>query len=222
MRYSKVRAAVALAAVLALPAVDAAVYRGIFDPVDFEGEATFDIPDSCISAGPGFVANDHDACTVTWLSATITLKEPPATPLTFSYDPAFLPSTTAVEDIFVAGGALAGVNSVPIGPVVISGDPNPDFNGPWWIEFLFSPPDVELSALAVAASSGAFGFGIVNLYTGSCTPTDLDGPLCVRFSEPVSVADVRGFELVAVPEPATLVLMLAALGAASLLRRRGG
>jgi hypothetical protein len=232
MKYLSVRslACAAVTLALGLPAgpAGAVVYSSVFDPVDFEGVATFDVSQGCLDAGPGSVVNDGSTCTVIWLGATITLKDPPATPLTFSYDPAFLPSPTAVDDIWVESGELVGVNSSIIGPVIIVGDPHPDFNGPWWIEFEFTPASAfSAFSLDGPIGSGAFGLGTVNLFTGSCDSggdfyvDSVDGPFCTRNDDPTSVADVQSFARVAIPEPGTLGLLLGALAAGGIARRRG-
>jgi hypothetical protein len=169
----------------------AIIYSSVFDPPDFFGTATFDVSPACLSSGPGLVAN-AGPCTVTWLSALVTLIDGP-NQFTFDFAPSLLPSTSVVNSIWVQGGELAGVNSDPLGPYLVLTSPDPDLNGPWWIEFLFGP-------------LGAFGYGVVNLYTGMCA--DVPGRPCVRNPDPVSVADVEGF--FRVPEPSTALLLLLA------------
>jgi hypothetical protein len=198
-------ASLTLAASLALfaGASRAVVYTSTFDPPDFLGTATFDVSPGCLSAGPGLVANDGFACTVTWLSALVTLLDGPNS-ASLNYSPAFLPSALAVASVIVQGGELAGVNSIPIGPALVVGNADPDLNGPWWIEYLFGP-------------AGEFGLGIVNLYTGSCMSTE-SGMQCLRNPVPVSVADVESFARLA-EEPQTLALLVAATLVLVSLRR---
>jgi hypothetical protein len=201
-------AAFATVATLSATPSGAAVYSSVFDPVDFHGVATFDVSDACLAAGPGLVAN-AGSCTVTWLSALVTLIDAP-NQVSFDYAPAFLPSASAVSSIFVQAGELAGVNSSVIGPALVFASPDPDLNGPWWIEFLFGP-------------LGEFAHGIVNLYHGNCV-MDVTTPICTRDPLPTSVADVESFTRLSVPEPATLLLL--AIAAAVLVPaargRRGG
>lgn len=218
MDYSNLRrslAGAAFAAALALPAADAGavVYSSTFDPPNFNGTATFDVSQACLDIGTGFATPGVGGCTVTWLSATVTFQDAPG--LTFDYT-GFLPDSTAVNSIWVDDGELGGVISDAIGAVVISGNPNPAFNGPWWIQYAFSPPDADLRALDGPPLSGAFGLGVVYLYTGTC-----DGPACFRNPDPVETANVESFTRVTqVPEPGTLILFLGAVGGAWLARRR--
>lgn len=197
MRFTTLKRLLCTGAFAALAGLSAPsqaiIYNSVFDPPDFFGSATFDVSPACLAAGPGFVANSGP-CTVTWLSALVTLIDGP-NQFTFDYAPSLLPSTSLVNTIWVQAGELAGVNSDPLGPYLVLTSLDPDLNGPWWIEFMFPPV-------------GAFGYGIVNLYTGTCA--DESGGLCMRNPDPVSVADVLGF--FRVPEPSTaLLLALAAV-----------
>ena len=213
MDYSRLRrslACVAAAAALGLAVGDAGaqvVYGSAFDPPNFRGTATFDVSPACLSAGNGFQTNGVGGCTVSWLSATVTFQDAPT--LTFDYT-AFLPDPGVVSMIWVQDGELAGVISGAIG-AVIAGDE------PWWIQYAFAPPsDDILSALDGPPSSGAFGLGVVYLYTGTC---GRDG--CFRNPDPVETAHVEYFRrLQVVPEPGTVALALAALGGAWWARRR--
>ena len=212
--FGRTLASVAFAAFVSVPVMPAhgAVYNSVFDPVDFSGTATFDVADSCLT-GSGFVSNNGDPCTVTWLDAHVTLTDGPNSASLVFGPP--LPSASVVENIFVQGGELMGVNSEAIGPAFVFASGDPDLDGPWWIEYSFS-----LDALNVA-QDGAFGLGIVLLYHGTCTPTDIGGPICVRDNDPTAVAQVLSFTRVtAVPEPGTLALLLAALAAGVSAQRR--
>ena len=146
MDYSSLRRSLACAAAaaalgLAGGAADAVVYSSTFDPPNFRGTATFDVSQACLSAGSGFQTNGVGECTVTWLSATVTVQDAPG--LTFDYT-AFLPDPDVVSSIWVQGGELAGVISGAIGAVIISDHSNPAFNGPWWIQYSFAPPSDDL------------------------------------------------------------------------------
>jgi hypothetical protein len=198
----------ALGAFRAAPA-DAVVFNSSFDPVDFSGTATFDVSPGCL-AFSGTVANDGDACSVTWLSATATLTDDDSNAGTLQFQPGILPSATAVQSIFVVGGELAGVDSLAIGPAFVLDSADPDFAGPWWIQYVFTT-DSEL------------GLGIVHLFHGGCRFLD-DLIICDRDDEPTATAQVLSFTRVtAVPEPATLALLLGTLAAfAAARRKRGG
>ena len=181
----------------------AATYDSGFDPSAFSGTARFNVADACLLAD-GF-HNNAGACTITWLSANVTFREAPPGNRTTSFNYSnVLPDSNAVSNIFVAGGELAGVNSAAIGPRIISGDPVPGFNGPWWIQYNFTNNQINAP---VPDGSGLFGLGTVSLFGGFC-----DGP-CFRDPKPRETANVTFFHRVsAVPEPGTLSLLLAALG----------
>ena len=194
--------------VLSAPA-SAVIYGGHFDPPDFFGTATFDVSNGCLSSD-GIRSNDHDTCTVTWLTAALTFRETPPTAHTLSFDfgTPFLPSNTAVFDVVVQGGELAGVDSAIIGAVTTSGDPNPTFNGSWYISF--ASPASSLFATD-AVSSFAPNLGNVFLYRQVCDDGCRPGPI-------VETATVDSF--FRIPEPATVTLLLAAIGCGWVSRRR--
>ena len=211
----------ALGVVVATPA-SAVVYRSVFDPVSFEGTALFDVSQACLDVGTGFASNgSYDGCTVNWLEAEVTLKDPTLTTLTetFQYQPAHLPSTSAVDSIFVQDGDLAGVSSDIIGPEIVSGSPHAPFNGPWWIQYTFGFSDAlvgSLSTQAIGPIGGQFGFGEVLLWGCNVGVTNCESPQRI-----VDTADVEFFRVVeAVPEPASGALAFAALWAAWFARRR--
>ncbi|HVE50477.1 MAG TPA: MYXO-CTERM sorting domain-containing protein [Casimicrobiaceae bacterium] len=210
----KALAAVTITAALMVSAgtANAIVYSSSFDPPDFSGVATFDVAPACLLLGPGTVSNGSGGCTVTWLTAMVTLNQPTFTSRTFTFEPFFLPSVAAVNSIFVSGGELAGVDTSIIGPRVLFGDINPLFNGPFWLEYDFSSD----------GGGGELGLGVVNLYGGICPG---EGPGSCAIFGPPSVANVLNFTRVTgtgtgVPEPVSAALALAALGAAWLARRR--
>ena len=208
----------ALGVVAASPA-GAVVYRSVFDPVSFEGTALFDVSQACLDVGTGFASNNYDGCTVNWLEAEVTLKDPTLTTLTetFQYHPTHLPSTSAVNSIFVQDGDLAGVSSDIIGPMTVSGSSHAPFDGPWWIQYTFGfSDDIVLASLgpqALGPIGGQFGYGEVLLWSCNVGVTN-----CVEPERIVDVAQVEFFRVV--PEPATGTLAFAALWAAWFARRR--
>jgi hypothetical protein len=206
----------ALGVVAATPA-SAVVYRSVFDPVTFEGTALFDVSEACLDIGTGFASNGYDGCTVDWLEAEVTLKDPLTTLTeTFQYQPAHLPSSSAVNSIYVQDGDLAGVSSDIIGAVTVSGSAWAPFNGPWWIQYTFGLPDVladSVGAQSISPIGGRFGFGEVLLWGCSPPSTTCESP-----QEVIDTADVEFFRVV--PEPATGALAFAALWAAWFGRRR--
>jgi len=225
MNLAKTFTATAIAGALGVVAASpagAVVYRSVFDPVTFEGTALFDVSQACLDVGTGFVSNNnYDGCTVNWLEAEVTLKDP-ATTLTetFQYHPNHLPDSGVVDEIFVQDGDLAGVSSSIIGPEIVSGSSHAPFNGPWWIQYTFGlPGDILLASLdtqALGPIGGQFGFGQVLLWGCDAGVTNCETPQRV-----VDTADVEFFRVVqVVPEPASGALAFAALWAAWFARRR--
>jgi len=212
-------ACTAVAAALGLPggAADAVVYGSAFDPVTFEGTATFDVSQACLDAGPGWQNNGdpYTGCIVDWLDANVTLKED-----SYTAAMSYVPPPGAVNRIWVnLDRELGGVDSNVIGPATIAANPHTSFNGSWWIQYAFTP--ASFSTFAAAASTGEgnglYGFGIVNLFNGTSCPSDLRTEC-----ELVDVADVIFFrrQISEIPEPGTLGLILGALGGAWFARRR--
>lgn len=198
---------------LGLGQAGAVVYTSSFDPPNFRGTATFDVSPACLGAGNGFQSNGVAGCSVTWIGASVTFQNAPT--LTFNYA-GFLPDPGVVDLIWVEDGELAGVVSDAIGAVIISGNANPTFDGPWWIQFAFAPPS-DATILDGPPANGLFGLGVVYLYTGICG-LELG---CVRNPDPVEVAQVEFFRRVAqVAEPGSIALSLTALAVAGMARRR--
>jgi len=213
LRKTLTVAAVATALGVAATPAGAVVYNSVFDPTTFSGVATFDVDEACLSIGTGFISNGSYDCDVTWLTATVTLDDGSST-TTFDYHPAFLPSNPAVNNIYVSGSDLAGVNSDTIGPVIVPLS-SPGFAGPWWIEYSFSLSTSDFAALNGGPGNGLFGYGIVNLWT--CTPSASTVP-CGTPNTLIDTADVLSFTRV--PEPGTVALALAAAWGAWFARRR--
>lgn len=213
-------AGAAIVAALGLPGGDANAtsvrYQTRYDPPSFVGNATFDVDDACFLGPDGF-RTPGGACTPSWLSAEITLNDDsPVDSRTFDYS-AFLPSDNLIINIFIAGGELIGVNTGLLGPVELT-DSNPDFDGPWWIAFGYSPSDAD--------PEFGTGNGIVDLFSGACFNFG-QGRVCEASDTPTDRAIDEGFTRLAhvdepgrVPEPGTLSLILGALGGAWLVRRR--
>lgn len=149
-------ARIVLAAACAAPTspAQAVIYISTFDPLGFFGVASFDVGSSCLSSD-GLMPNDGAPCTVTWLDAEVTLVDAGGATLTYTYA-AFLPSTGAVVSISVLLGDLAGVFSTLIGPVVIAGDPTPDFNGSFSLMFSGDVVSLVKDGLPVATAEAEF------------------------------------------------------------------
>src|SRR5262249_11289638 len=134
-------------------------------------------------ATDGFHVNDGVTCAVNWLDAIVTLTDLPSLS-TRTYDySAFLPSTGAVTGVDILFGDLSGVVSIPIGPVVLAADPDPAFNGSFALEFSHSIVNLDRNGVLAATADARF-----------CRVAEAGMPC-------------------AVPEPGTVGLIVAALGA---------
>jgi hypothetical protein len=174
----------------------AGIWSSDYDPIGsitFSGRAFFQFDDSCLAVD-GFYSAAF--CHTVFLSATADISDTsPATGhLNFA---SVLPNTANVGDIVIVNHALAGVDTGVIGSV-FPGPCTGDLCGtPWWIQFESGLEDP------------------VFLFTGSCP----DGPsTCTPNISPQGVATNVTFARV--PEPGLLALILGALGAGWLARRR--
>ncbi len=109
--------------------------------------------------------------------------------------PGVIPDSADITGIYVLDGQLAGVDSNLIGPLT---GPAGDYAGPWWIQF------------------ASFGIDPVYLYDCSAEPESC----LVATANNVTffTSDANGNPI---PEPGSLLLIGAALGAGWLARRRG-
>jgi hypothetical protein len=174
----------------------AGIWSSDYDPIgsiSFNGRAFFQFDDSCLAVD-GF--HSASSCHTVFLSATAEISD--ASPATGHLDFApVLPNSAGVVDIVIFNHALAGVDTSLIG-FVFPGPCTGDLCGtPWWIQFESGFEDP------------------VFLFTGTCP----DGPsTCTPGTSPQGVATHVTFARV--PEPGSLGLILGALGAGWLARRR--
>jgi hypothetical protein len=149
------RAAVTATFAFAATAAEAVIYFSSFDPLDFSGFATFDVSSGCLVAD-GVIVNDGVTCSVVWNAATVTLNNLPD-PDTRAFDfSAFLPSLTAVTSIVVLASELVGVFSTIVGPVVLAGDPTPEFNGSFSLQYTDDIVSLYESGTLVAMAVAEF------------------------------------------------------------------
>jgi len=198
-----------LAAVFALAFggfANAALFGSHFDPLSFIGDALFQFDDACLADG----TYTGTACNAQLLSATFDMSDGiPGDIAHFDFSP-LLPSSL-INNFVVSGGQLVGVNTAAIGPDFAQSCPFAGCAGPWWIQWFYTPADPSQNLLAS---------NTVALYTGECfSDFTLDSvDPCSRNEQSSAVANDVTFSRV--PEPGTVLLVVAGLLAAGVVRRR--
>lgn len=234
-RHRLAKCAVASAlSVLFATAAQGAFYPARFDPggngfdiPGFNGNAVFDIPDSCVLEGTGWLPTSANSSSggcgsASMLSATVFLyttdTDPPGpgeTPLG-----QFVLGTFDVLGVYTLDGTLAGVDTDPMGPVPGTG---PYSDDSFWLQFVsgfcefgctavppMQPPPIEFAALDVKQGDPAYIF-VNSLDNPSFPATVVFGPPCT---------DPQNCVVAQVPEPGSLGLILAALAAGWASTRR--
>jgi len=184
------------ATVMALSApARAAIWSSDYDPLpEFVGTGSFNVPDACLAAADNlYVVGALSGCSVITVLSNVSTN-----PVVIDFAAA-LPSTD-VDSYVVIGGKFVGVNTGFIGGVDV-GDVN------YWFQFVatFTPGSIE---------SPPSVHNLVNLFSN-----------CESFGNSVSCGDpiaiaTQGVTFTRVPEPASLALILGALGACWLARTR--
>jgi len=203
-------AAGALAFMVSTSASAGVVFRGAIDPIfgvfipgaSFTGEAFFDVSQDCLSQD-GTHDPTADTCGgLTLLSESITLTNGSNSQiLTFWPDPTFFPANPVTEYI-IDGGTLAAVDTLDVGPQFVLASPAIGYEGPMWLNL---------------GHTGAAGEGLAataQLFTGSC----IEG--CFPSHDPATSSTVATVTITQVPEPATVALLLGAMTAGWITRRR--
>ena len=157
----------------ALRRADAVVYSSRLRSAEFLRNGDLRRLPGCLDIGTGFATNGVGGCTVTWLTANVTLVGSPNANL--DYGP-LLPDPGIISSIFVEDGELAGIISGALGSAIVSGHPDPTLNGP-----VVDPVRV----CAAGRHSGARWTALERAIRIRCRlpvhrnlpPTDPDGPL---------------------------------------------
>ncbi len=210
----------------------AAVFVGSFDPafggmvyplanLGFRGQATFYVPDACLTSGDGFYVNGF-GCTaidkIKMISATVELYDATQPPVQSTIDtlafPQFIfPDFSSINDVLIVGGAVVGVDTdIMMSPV----DANvPDiYVGPIGLSFfqpcVFGETNYCFNNEGITSIGGG---GADPAHIWVCDPLVLTNCSLIQ-SDPAIVTFVR------VPEPASITLVVAALGAGLAARRR--
>jgi hypothetical protein len=188
------RGAVASACLLLGFTAQAGLWSADYDPPAFVGTATFDVPGACLSgvADGLHLQSEFLGCSPIRVVANVSTN-----PVIDFFS--VLPSSNVLSYV-VIGEQFVGVNTGNIGLVTVG-------TTDYAFEFLatFNPGNFENIPPSVTNT--------VNLYD-NC---NFDGPLFC-FGKPVLFADTVVFA--AVPEPGSIGLILGALGAGWLARRR--
>ncbi len=206
--------AVAASFAVAGSPAQAGVWSSDYDPLGMSGTDFIRIGGSdCLpgtTVGGFFYVNGFGSnnCVATLLSASVTLTSIPETSETANL--VFTDQGNSIWGVLLAAdGTLLGVDSFLVGPQFASGF----FTGPWWIQLddgTGQPPPSSF------LSEDPPLLNVVHLFTADCSD-------CAPFSVPsfTALVDRNQFRLVQeTPEPGTLGLLLGALGAGWLARRR--
>ena len=228
---------VALAGGLATPtASHAAIYGGVFDPENANykwlGNHIFTVDDACLVGDGWKQVNSYDGCgsaALTGGDLTVINKQPPSGPevsktLQFADFPSFIPNTVGVWGVNIVGGQLVGIDTLEIGNFIFAA-PESTHLGNWQLRWTSGNGGFCLLYFCEEgrpASSESFGAPLSSS-TNSARPdviltNTIDGnPTGIPLPQGTTRFTLQRLD---VPEPATVPLVLAALGAAGWMTRR--
>lgn len=233
------RAAVAAVSLLFGTAAHAVVYPASFDPggngfdiPGFNGDALFDIPDTCLgdgwkpTGGSGGCGAASMVSAITYLYTTSPSPPVPGTALD-----QFILGSFPVLGVLAAGGQPTGVDT---NPNPMDGVRGGDFYSDrlFWLQFVsgFCPDDIcrpvppmrvppggggDILTSAKAPGTDPAYIFVNDLFNPSFPATVVFGPACPNQTDLTNCVVVSQ-----VPEPGILGLILAALGGGWLARRR--
>ena len=231
---------VALAGGLTTPtATHAAIYGGVYDPENANykwfGNHIFTVDDAClvgdgwkrVNTEPGY--GGCGSAALTGGDLTVINKQPPSGPavsktVQFLSFPSFIPNTNEVWGVNIVSGQLVGVDTFEIGDFTFA-DPGTTHLGDWQLRWTSGNGGFCLLYFCEEgrpASSESFGAPLSSS-TNSARPdviltNTIDGnPTGIPLPQGTTRFTLQRFD---VPEPTTITLVLAALGATWLTRRR--
>lgn len=203
----------------------AAVFRGIWDPsfgapypdLGWQGSADFFVPDACLLVETDTWFADGACGDMSLLAATIQLYDVSVGNSVILDTVTFAPPPVAPDPVLgvfvqVIGGTatVTGVDTSIFGPQFGSAA-SAGYEGNLWLEFVsgqMPPPDLFLASVASALDP---------VFLHACLPEDSEPALC---SSPETTSTGADVTFQRIPEPGSIALVLAALTAAWLLRRR--
>jgi len=180
------------------------LWTATYDPDAYVGTGTFDVSDACLANDGPHQQGDFALCTIRILGNISTM--PAVDFISILNDPFGIPLCNSCE-YEVLGGKFAGVNTGIIGSVNLN-----DIDD-YWFEFISSYDFGNNENIPPSVSN------TVNLYKNNCGPNSDDFLVC---GDPAFAAPgPNGFVTFAVvPEPGSLALIVGALGAGWIVRRR--
>ena len=184
----------------------AGYYGEGFDPISVLGTVVFHVGADCESTNGLHTANVAGCTGVAMENnigsffSSVTLTDGiHTTTLNFNSNPGKLPDSVDMLDVAISGNLLVGIDTNPIGG--FSAFDTVNFPGSWFVQFKIT--DIDLPFIE----------NEVDLFKQIC-----DGE-CFLSLVAVANTDIR-FTPIPVPEPGSLGLILGALGAGWLARRR--
>ena len=232
---------VALMGGLATPtASHAAVYGGVYDPENLNyrwfGNHVFTVDDACL-IGDGWktVNNEYGDCgSASLTGGDLTVINKLGTPdpvddvsktLQIGEFTGFIPNTNEVWGINIFGGQLVGVDTFSIGNFRFVDDPEETHQGLWRLRW--TSGNGNYCELYNCSEEGGEGARVGTLGSPIAAPTGAGRPDVILTNSIDDTNDAlpqgtTNFSLqrLDVPEPTSVTLVLAALGAGWLSRRR--
>jgi hypothetical protein len=215
-------------------AANAIVFKAIVDPAFHVGGTVATGSDLAWSAemffeldgcGPGVFTT---CTTMDLLSATGTLynindpnHDPVSTPTTLTYFGGPPDGSLIHSVLFDGSGGILGLNTDPIGFAIALADPSllpPAGAASLWLQFFAPNPNLQFAA-ALAPPTQLGGYLIVN----PCATVNLgeeSSLLCPSTTDGAVRSDAAAVSFVPVPEPGSLLLIIAALTSSLVVRRR--